>query len=1262
MKYKLFYVSLLSMIAMLFVGGTQSAFAEKITATLSGEAMIIGEQPGTSYTDYLTNGATDDKGNVYYGRWCYQKNSSYYYMLQLKKAESSTASRINLPKYPGTLQKITLTVTNTSSTASNGTGAKAVVAVVNSTTYSLNAAKANKILESGSSSTEQTSYVFDFTTLNETYDGEGLYITGIDGNAYRVWEIKAEYETSATSEPATTHTATFVNTDNWTDVYAYTWTGEVHQLGDWPGTKLEKSSTKVIYGVTYDVYTVSIDTEDAPEKIIFNNYSGAQTADLDFEENKEYMGLTEPVAPAGWTVAGSADIFGTAWDLSATDNDMTEGDGNVWTLTKTDVQLSRGTYEYKVAKDHAWTESYPANNATISITEAGKYDITFTFNSETKAVDAEATLTQSLEQTFTATFVNTDKWTDVYAYTWSAGTTAEIKQLGEWPGTKLEQSSTKEIYGETYDVYSVSIKDEAAPEKIIFNNGSDGDGNQTADQAFEDNKEYMGVTVPQEPLGDVYYQKVTSTADITNGEYLIVYEGDDTHDAVAFNGALTTLDAVGNGVGVSIIEDKIPQSEARDAALFTIDTTAGTLKSASGFYIGVSANSNGLAQSDEATTYTNSFSIEEGNAVIAAVFDGSIMSLRYNYSSNNGLRFRYYKNAGQKPIALYKKVDPNAQPVTNTYTATFTTNAGWEKVYAYVFADDAPIDGVEWPGDEMTKEGDVYTYSAKLTKAPTGIVFNNGLEGDAKQQTEDLEFVNGKAYEYTIAENVTWTIAGSAKGIFGEKWCFEPEATANEMENASGGHIWKKTFTDKVVAKGTVYYGVFKNHGTDEFYPTTLDPENLQGTAEQLTIDETARYDVVFTFDDYSHQLNASAEKVGEYAITSYIVNGNSNELFNGDLALEQTGEGVWTGTIKEKQLSVGKIKFSAKANGEDLLSYEGSLTIEESGKYDVTFTLTEATGTLTAEATPWVAPTLTGVFIKGGTGNDWTDPFEWKLTASDAAALYVLAEKEVTANTEFKVYATFSDESVKWLSPASDGKFLVNAEQLDKELALGENNPNLYFEKAGKFTFTVKADLSALTITGEFAEEPGPEQNTYTATFVNTGKWENVYAYTWTNVDEGNPTQQLGAWPGTQLAKVEGEGAKKIIDEVEYDVYAVTIEAEAAPANIIFHNNAGTQTENLVFVNENEYSYTVEPQPDEPTLTGVSIKGGLNGDWDEGAFEWELRKSPVAGEYVLADQEVAANTEFKVYAKYSDESVKWLSPESDGKFLVSAEQLDKEL
>ena len=1273
------------------------------------------------------------------------------------------------------------------------------------------------------------------------------------------------------SDPATTHTATFVNTDNWTDVYAYTWTGEVHQLGDWPGTKLEKSSTKVIYGVTYDVYTVSIDTEDAPEKIIFNNYSGAQTADLDFEDNKEYMGLTEPVAPAGWTVAGSADIFGTAWDLSATDNDMTEGDGNVWTLTKTDVQLSRGTYEYKVAKDHAWNESYPEQNAQITITEAGKYDITFTFNSDTKTVDAEATLTQSSEQTFTATFVNTDKWTDVYAYTWSAGTTAEIKQLGDWPGTKLEQSSTKEIYGETYDVYSVSIKDEAAPEKIIFNNGDNGE--QTGDLVFKDNEEYMGLTVPQEPLGDVYYQKVTSTADITNGEYLIVYEGNDTHDAVAFNGGLGKLDAVSNNVAVSIIGDKIPQSETRDAALFTIDTTAGTLKSASGKYIGVSANSNGLKESEDATTYKNLFSIDEGNAVIKADFEDSNMTLRYNYA-NGQLRFRYY-TSGQQPIALYKKVDPNAQPVTNTYTATFTTNAGWEKVYAYVFADNAPIDNVEWPGKEITSTlaDGVYTYSAKLTKAPTGIVFNNGNSGEGNQ-TDDFDFVNGKAYELMIAEP-TWTIAGSAKSLFGDHWWFgEEESSVNNLEKGDA-HVWTKTYTNKLLT-GVVYYGVFKNHGTDEYYPTGLNPDDLEGTAQQLTVDGVGYYDVTFTFNDETHALSAQATKKSDYTITSVVVNGNSSELFNGDLALEQTGEGVWTGTIKEKQLSAGKIDFGATINNENVLTPYGSLTITEAGKYDVAFTYTVATNKITAEATVWVEKPETYAIVgelTGGWNDAGTEPdvavmtlqesglytyvvesfaaeaktYQYKLRANnkwDVFELPASGNQEYTFNEAGNYKLTFTanvtgeaigevaaytltlvaekieeqpvedtwtvagapatvfgsnweptdtnndmvvqdDGSFKWEKtgitlPEGDVKFKVVKNhswdeaypEQDYVLAIEESaiytisitfnpetkNVEATATKTGEATVestyvlagavgdkgageedvmftttwtvldvnkmdkqdddTYKKEYKDIVIPAEtnvvkfkivkngtdwigdpenkdqdyvvavdagatydftftFNPETGvanceankheAQQNTYTATFVNTGKWENVYAYAWYEAEAEEGLANLTAkWPGNKLDKVEGEGATKTIGEEVYDVYAFAINTALKPSYIIFNNGLDgeekQQTSNLAFVNEQEYSYAVEPQPDEPTLTGISIKGGLNGDWDEGAFEWELSKSPVAGEYVLADQAVAANTQFKVLAKYSDNSTKWLSPESNGDFLVTEELLGTEL
>jgi len=163
------------------------------------------------------------------------------------------------------------------------------------------------------------------------------------------------------------------------------------------------------------------------------------------------------------------------------------------------------------------------------------------------------------------------------------------------------------------------------------------------------------------------FVKVTSTADITAGNYLIVYEGNETHGAVAFNGALETLDAANNGIGVDIVDDKINATEATVAATFTLQPS-GSLKSASGLYIGKTANENGLDSDDEALA--NTFEIDnDGNAAITAAGG---CTLRYNYASDQQ-RFRYYKS-GQQPIQLYK-YDAEAEPFTSISIAI--TDAGY---------------------------------------------------------------------------------------------------------------------------------------------------------------------------------------------------------------------------------------------------------------------------------------------------------------------------------------------------------------------------------------------------------------------------------------------------------------------------------------------------------------------------------------------------------------------------------------------------------
>ena len=158
------------------------------------------------------------------------------------------------------------------------------------------------------------------------------------------------------------------------------------------------------------------------------------------------------------------------------------------------------------------------------------------------------------------------------------------------------------------------------------------------------------------------YVKVTSANDLTSGQYLIVYEGGNK----AFNGALTTLDAANNYISVTISDNTIASDATTDAAAFTIDMTAGTIKSASGYYIGLTANDNKLSASTS-TAYTNTITYNSGNVDI--VGSGGAY-LRYNSQSGQA-RFRFFKSStytSQQPIQLYKRTSTVMVP---THTITF---------------------------------------------------------------------------------------------------------------------------------------------------------------------------------------------------------------------------------------------------------------------------------------------------------------------------------------------------------------------------------------------------------------------------------------------------------------------------------------------------------------------------------------------------------------------------------------------------------------
>ncbi len=166
------------------------------------------------------------------------------------------------------------------------------------------------------------------------------------------------------------------------------------------------------------------------------------------------------------------------------------------------------------------------------------------------------------------------------------------------------------------------------------------------------------------------YVKVTTAPSDWSGDYLIVYED----GKLAFNGALSTLDAVSNTVDVTISNNQIAATDDINKAKFTINAE-GHIKSASGYYIGQTSNANGL-KSSKTTTYTNTLTINN-DASVNIVSGGAY--LRYNSASNQA-RFRYYKSSSyssQKAIHLYKYVEEQSGGSTEPVVSLTQDQLKW---------------------------------------------------------------------------------------------------------------------------------------------------------------------------------------------------------------------------------------------------------------------------------------------------------------------------------------------------------------------------------------------------------------------------------------------------------------------------------------------------------------------------------------------------------------------------------------------------------
>ena len=318
--------------------------------------------------------------------------------------------------------------------------------------------------------------------------------------------------------------------------------------------------------------------------------------------------------------------------------------------------------------------------------------------------------------------------------------------------------------------------------------------------------------------------------------------------------------------------------------------------------------------------------------------------------------------------------------------------------------------------------------------------------------------------------------------------------------------------------------------------------------------------------DEELAEAQAADEKADKAARVFSIV-GDLTGGWDNDLVMTQsTEEGkedIYTATTEFKVIEVkgydyklrqdkswGKIEIPASGNQ--------TWTPEQTGVYTLTFTAdvenqtlevaAERTGDLVlnyyvvgskkvaegedADASifsgVWDAANTTDIMIKDEDGK-----YTWK--KEDAA---------LTAQTiEMKVIAKSDNDVMGWY-PA--------------------NNVELNIAEDGNYNVTVTFDPSTNDVNA--TADRIVVLNTYTATFTTNAGWGEVYAYAWTTED-GNTTEFLGAWPGTKLEANEG-------------VYTVTIEAAAAPANIIFNNGGnGAQTADLTFEDGKAYEFTISDE-----------------------------------------------------------------------------------
>lgn len=495
--------------------------------------------------------------------------------------------------------------------------------------------------------------------------------------------------------------------------------------------------------------------------------------------------------------------------------------------------------------------------------------------------------------------------------------------------------------------------------------------------------------------------------------------------------------------------------------------------------------------------------------------------------------------------ATYKKLDPNA---VTTIFVTGKDGADISGTHLHAWNDNGNYTGGSWPGVELTDKvmvdnREFYTYTLD-TNEPVNIIFNRN---NGSVQTGDITGVEGDAYfEYDGGTN-----ANRIEVVVG------PQAPTVVANPASG-----KTFTESLTVSLSV------SPATDIYY--TLDGSQANGSSTKytgpITLTETTTINTYVKNEVGEKRQSFTYTKVeAREGITIYVTGKNGANISGTNLyAWNGSTEycGKWPGkTLTETTVVDGKTFYY-----ETIDTNSVNVIFNKSGQQSGNFEgLTEDTyfeydGEKDANKIDVVVgPKKPVVTANPASGKTFTESLAVSLSVSPATDIYYTLDGSQA-----------NGASTKYTGPIT----------LTETTTINTYAKNEAGENRQSFTYT-KSEV--VVPTGD-----------HVVYFLNSGNWNDVYAYCWDDEHQEGNSFSGSKWPGKKLTETVVLDNTNSADLVGKSVYKFSFNYEPAfkNAKIIFNcGNDSGKTKDYNFVDGGIYRHD-QNEGDEPFAffsTGVS-------------------------------------------------------------------------